>query len=53
MNMRLMLLLLLLCQLACCPADLIADCKKCCVTAKEDTIKYTSALLEVCPFRLK
>lgn len=34
-------------------AELLADCKRCCVKAEEDTIKYTSATLEVCPFRLK
>jgi hypothetical protein len=34
-------------------AGLVADCRKCCVKAEEDTIKYTSAILEVCPYRLK
>lgn len=33
-------------------AGLVADCRKCCVKAEEDTIKYTSAILEVCPYRL-
>lgn len=33
-------------------AELLADCQRCCVKTADDTIKYSSATLEVCPFRL-
>ena len=37
---------------ACCPAaaELVADCKKCCVKDLAER-KFTSAVLEVCPYR--
>lgn len=33
-------------------AALVADCKKCCIV-DERAMRYTSAKLEVCPFRLR
>ncbi|WIA37408.1 hypothetical protein OEZ86_014333 [Tetradesmus obliquus] len=32
--------------------ELLADCKQCCVKDTQSNIKYTSATLEVCPYRL-
>lgn len=33
--------------------QIVAECKKCCVkSAAEQTLKFTSAFLEVCPYRL-
>jgi hypothetical protein len=46
------LLLLLLLLLPACTTELLADCKQCCVK-DESNIKYTTATLEVCPYRLK
>jgi hypothetical protein len=32
--------------------ELVADCHSCCVVDK-DSVKYQSARLEVCPYRLR
>lgn len=34
-------------------AELLSDCKQCCVKDDGGGVKYTSARLEVCPYKLK